>query len=238
MTVSATSNVDEFNATLRDYVASSRKDAAELVAKKSGDLVYELGKAMKQFTPAKGQVKEERLAAMRAGGGITVRPAARRLALKKMIATATDVKTRKGILFREKGAKGNLKTRNVRSFWQLAVRAELNIREKGRGYLPLAVMFAGLKGKLKANEYGTKTQVTVDRMSRGIGRAVFKNSFNDTSLTLSWGDGNSATNAIARVLQKPAQENVIARALAEVRADMIEGIRKRQRAAAKRFAGN
>lgn len=238
MTVSATSNVDKFNAALREYVATSRQDAAELVAKKSGDLVIALGKGMKLFTPAKGQVKEERLAALKAGGGIHIRRAALDYARRKTTSTATNVKNRKAALFMEKGRTGKLKTKNARSFTQLAVRFELGIRESGRFYLPLAVMFSGLKGKLKANEYGTKTQVTVDRMSRGIGRAEFKNSLNDTSLTLSWGDGNSATNAIARVLQKPAQESVIARALAEVRADMIEGIRIRRARAAKRFAGN
>lgn len=237
MTVTASNNIDQFNATLREYAALRRRDAADSLVKKGGDFPKFLSDELRRFTPAKGQVRSERRAALKAGGGVKVRPAAIEYARKNTAATRSNVATRKGERFRQVSKGGEVK-KGAKTFWALAVQRELNIRESGRGYVPYSAKFAGLKGRLRAEQYGNTQQVTVDRASRGISRAVFSNSRNDTALTMSWGNGNNATNGIARALQKAGQQGAIAAALNKVRADMLEYIRDKRSGDNKRFKGN
>ena len=85
------SNLDKLNRAAALYLRASRKTPAEVVKKLGVDLGYKLTAELKALAPAKGSVRQSRLAALKAGGGLLVRAAAREFADKHTVATAMKV---------------------------------------------------------------------------------------------------------------------------------------------------
>lgn len=221
MKLSFQTNLEEFNEALNAYQRHSRRTAAEVIAKKGSDLGFRLWKKLRELAPAKGAVRNERLAVLAAGGGIRVRPVARDYARKKTMATATMVRTRKEGFFREIGRTGKLK-RNGLSFWQLAVQRELNLRESGRGYLGFSGRFKSMSQELRAQRYDFEAEQKIrDRYTRFISAVGFRSVGDGAAMTFKWGGNNDASNDLARALQKPKARSKIGEALAEARADMM-----------------
>lgn len=220
-------NLEEFNEALEAYARHAKLTAAEVIARKGSDLGFRLQKKLRELSPEKGAIRTERLAALASGGGVKVRPVAIDYAKSKTMATATTIKTRNGALFREIGRTGKLK-RNGLSFWQLAVKRELNIRESGRGYLGFSARFKSMASEVKANWNDIeKQQIVRDRYLRFISVVGFKADQNEAALTFKWGGNNDASNGLARAMQKPKARSKIGEALAESRSDMLVYIQRK-----------
>lgn len=203
--------IDQFNATLGRYASFMRRTPEEVVAHRGVELRFTLRNELKKLRPAKGSVREERKAAMAGGAGIKVRPGAIEFAKKKTLATASNLSTRKEGLFMEKTKAGNVK-RGGRSFWEIAVTAELNIREKGAGYLSIAP-------SMRANKEGLasgRTFRATDRITREVGRVGMSKNEGGASLTFDFANPN-----IAEGLSRPKGKAAIDQSLAIENADML-----------------
>lgn len=227
MRLSFKTNLEEFNEALEAYGRHAKLTAAEVIARKGSDLGFRLWRKFRELTPEKGSIRTERLAALASGGGVKVRPVALDYAKKKTMATATTIKGRKDALFREIGRTGKLK-RNGLSFWQLAVKRELNIRESGRGYLGFSARFKSLSSEIRANSNDVnKQQIIRDRYLRFISAVGFKADANEAALTFKWGGNNESSNSLAVAMQKPRAKSKIDEALAEARSDMMVYIQRK-----------
>lgn len=132
--------VNALNAKLRDYQASSGKTWEEVLGKQGGKLGFLLFQRLRGLSPTKGRIRAERLAALRRGEGIRVRQSAKDFASRQTIATASSLRTRQGIRFRQKTKTGGVRHRG-RSWWQIAVARELSLRESGRGFLAVSARY-------------------------------------------------------------------------------------------------
>lgn len=234
MTLTFQTNLDEFNAALTRYAALSSIGAAEAVAKKGADFGFRLSRKLLALAPKKGSVRADRLAALEAGGGIRIRKAAKEYADKKTVASATNIRTRRGTLYREKTKSGRVKS-GARSWWQIVVTRELNLRESGRGFSAFSARYKSLSQQLAADRFGEQRRKIIDRYSRFLSEVGFKRDKDASTLTFRWG-GNESSGKLAASLQKPRQQAAIADALDESRADMMAYILRKQTQAARTLA--
>lgn len=133
-------------AKLKQYQDLSGKTWEEVLTKQGGKLGFLLFQKLRAIAPAKGRVRAERLAALSHGEGIRVHQSARDYAMAHSTATASSLRTRRGVLFREKTKAGGLK-RNARSWWQIAVAREIALRESGRGFLGISAHYPRVLGR-------------------------------------------------------------------------------------------
>jgi|GEM_PF-4028855 len=217
MDITVQTNLAAFNATLGRYATLVRLTPPEALAKQGHKLAFALRARLSTLKPAKGSTRADRLAAIKAGGGIRVRPGAFQFAKKRSMATASNISTRRESIFMERTAKGNVK-RNGRSFWQIAVDRELSIRESGRGYLSLA---GRMKWVDKLIIDGRTYRVT-DRINREVGRAGMKVNQDGATLSLDY-----SNPAIVEGLERPQGRKAISHSLADARADMLVYINRK-----------
>ncbi len=124
--------LDGLNRMLGRYTLLARRLPAEVLAKQGTKLGFELATRLMPLMPPKGAVREAGIELLKSGRGIKVRPGVRERLMFRHSAHSdiTSRQTRYGKAsktgFRRKG-----KTLN---FQALAVQAELNVRERGRGY--------------------------------------------------------------------------------------------------------
>lgn len=119
---------------------ASGKTWEEVLSKQGGKLAFNLFQRFRALSPKKGQIRSERLAALRRGEGILVRRSARDFARRNTVATASSLRTRSGIRFRQLTKSG----RSGRNWWQVAVAREIAIREGGRGFLSISARYPRL----------------------------------------------------------------------------------------------
>lgn len=219
--------LEQFTATLARYAKVSKLTPQEVLAKQGYKFGFDLRAQLAKLKPAKGSVRESRLAAIKAGGGIKVREGAREFARKKTIATASDLRTKKDALFMERTKAGNVK-RNGRSFWQIAIDRELSIRESGRGYLSLA---GRMRYSDKAIIAGSTYRI-VDRITREVGRAGMKISQDGATLVFDYSNPN-----IVEGLNRQAAQVAVDLALKDTIADILKYVLPRELKAAQRKAG-
>lgn len=234
MTLTFQSNLDEFNAALTRYAALSSKGAAEAVAKKGADFGFRLSRKLLTLAPKKGEVRESRLAAIAAGGGINVRDKIRQRVYSKLGVSKT-VAGRKLRMGGKKLSASKLIGGKRLNLQALLVRAELNARESGRGFSSLSARYKSLSQQLAADRFGEQRKKILDRYSRFLSEVGFKRDKNASTLTFRWG-GNESSGKMAASLQKPRQQAAIADALDEARADMMTYILRKQAEAAKTLA--
>lgn len=209
--------IEQLNATLNRYANLSRLTPPEVVAKQGLKLGFFLRAELSKLKPAKGSVREARLAAIKSGAGIKVREGALEFARKRTIATASNLRTKKDALFMERTKAGNVK-RNGRSFWQIAVDRELSIRESGRGYLSLA---GRMRYADKALISGSTYRI-VDRITREVGRAGMKVTNDGSALAFSY-DNPNIFEGLDRVKGKAAIQS----AMKATEADMLVYINRK-----------
>jgi hypothetical protein len=228
VTVTFKTNLDRFNDALADYVSVTRLSTQEAVAKKSADFAFRLSTKMKSFSPGKGVIRAERLAALKSGEGVKIRPSAWERAYKTQ-GVSQDIKTRKfafnrrGKTYGSKRIKGG-KRLNLQA---IAVQKELNIRDSGRGFLGYATTLKSVIQKFAIKDDIDVYRTLLDRYNRFLSSVGFKTDADKAEMTFKWG-GNKSSGEIAVALQKPKQQTAIAQALDESRADMLEYILKRQ----------
>lgn len=222
-----TSNLAEFNATLRDYAKVAGKDYREVIASRASRFGFNLSKELRTLKPEKGEIRAKAQATLDAGKGISVRKAAVDFARKNTIATASRISDRSAAMFMETNRKGGIK-RDGLSFWALAVRREINIRESGRGILSHATKFRGLAQKLRADQFSRQPVSAVNRYRRQVGRAVFDGSQDGASLSFVWGDSDPSSQ-VAEGLTASQQTEAVKRALTATRTDMLQYIARKRK---------
>lgn len=225
MTVIFQTNLDEFNVALTRYAAISSKGVAEAIAKKGADFGFRLAKNLRELAPEKGSVRAERLAAIKAGGGIKIRDKIRERTMTRYGVSQT-LDTRKLRMGKKLSATKRVggKLLNLQA---LMVRAELNTRESGRGFSSYGSRFKSLSQQLAADRWGEKRVQILDRYNRFVSACGFRNRPEETSLLFSWG-GNESSNKLAKSLQKPRQQRAIADALDATRDDIMVYLNRKQ----------
>jgi hypothetical protein len=233
VTLTFQTNLDEFNAALTRYAALSSKGAAEAVAKKGADFGFRLSRKLLTLAPDKGSVREERLAALAAGGSLKIRDKIRQRVYAKFGVSQTMAgrKLRMGKKLTASKLVGG-KRLNLQA---LLVRAELNARESGRGFSAFSARYKSLSQQLAADRFGEQRRKIIDRYSRFLSEVGFKRDRDSSNLTFRWG-GNESSGKLAASLQKPRQQAAIADALNEARADMMDYIIRKQAQAARTMA--
>lgn len=211
---SVESNLASFTARLREYVAVSRKTPLEAVQKKSKDFGFALSARLKALAPGKGVVRTERLAALKAGGGLLIRPS---------VVASINAK-----FSGQSSVKRGGKRLNIQA---LKVRKELGLRESGRGYSGFIARLASVD-KLQPGQSRDWLGKFQQKVSQAALQSVDSGSSSTASMDLSWTDNNQARPGEA--LSTPDAQRALAGALAETEADMAVYIeRKHAEAAAK-----
>jgi hypothetical protein len=217
MNVNVATALDGLNTKLGDYIFLSKKLPSEALAKKGTDLGFELEDRLKKLKPAKGSIRTSRLAALKSGRGIRVRPQLIR-SLQDKLGLASRLSDRnrkkpqavygKGLrtMFRRKGQRLN--------FRQMAVKAELSARESGVGYSAFVGRAKGIKA-LESSTAGAKTVFSRGRYNQLLSSANLSVESDGSSLLIVYGSSeNQAGSAIAK------QDAAVADALDAVATDI------------------
>jgi hypothetical protein len=147
MPVELTFEMERLTMALQKYGELSGKSEAEVISKQAAKLRRYIWQGLRALMPAKGEVRAERLAGLKAGVGVKVRPG-----VYQEIASKFGKAAQFGQRFTSVERKG--KTLN---FQALAVQRELNLRESGRGFMafstPRTVAAAELAHIEKSSRY-------------------------------------------------------------------------------------
>jgi len=240
MKVAFKTNLDAFNLALGDYLKVTKLSTQEAVQKNSADFAFRLSKALSEYTPKKGVIRSERLLAFRSGQGIKIRPAIYEQVAKKYGLVSDLTSKRSGFIRRKKFtgmlSTGTKKTGKRRLNYQaLAARAELNLRESGRGFLSYSSRMKSIVNELAIQDDVDQYKRLLDKYNRFLASVGFKTDADSAGITFSWG-GSASSDQAARALQKPRQQRTIAAALDASRANMMEYIIKRQARAKSKLA--
>jgi hypothetical protein len=213
-------NLAEFNHALRLYADLSRKTPEDTLKKQGGKLGFAIRERLKMLSPAKGQVRQERLAALKAGEGVRVRSRVREEILQKH-GRATDIVTR-----RQKIVAGNKAVGSVvggrhsgvgfrygrMNLQALMVQRELNVRESGRQFLSVTARYP----KTLRDEQFAHSRYGPILSEAGLNA-------NKDTLTFGWDSSKSnLSGEAAGALDKPKARYAIALALRDTTADILE----------------
>lgn len=187
------------------------KTAEEVLLKKGGNLAYELSQGLHDLAPAKGQVRAERIDALKAGYGVHVRDRIKQRILTKYGARI-DLKSRALVFGKAGGQSVGRKGGKRLNLRALMVEAELNTRESGRGFLARSSRYPR---ELVAN------QASVSRFGPLLSTA----GLNDRRdiLTMEWSSSNSElSGSAAQGLSKDKAEEKVNQARSNVTDDIRE----------------
>ena len=124
-------NLEELSRALRLYQRATGLSVEQTLAKKGTDVGHELRKEWRGLMPEKGSIRASRIAALKAGEGVRVRPWIREDFFVGHLGKKSP------------GEHGGPRL----NWWQMAVRRELNVREQGRGFLGQAARFLPDQGE-------------------------------------------------------------------------------------------
>lgn len=227
MNVAFQTNLDEFNSALGQYVRLTKLSTQEAVAKKSADFAFRLSRALSTFAPKKGAIRAERLAALRSGQGVRVRPAVYDQVYKTK-GLVQDVKTKRFGFATRKRVRGSKMSGGKRLNLQaIAVKRELALRESGRGFLSYSTRLRSVIQEFAIRDDVDVYRSILDKYKRFLSSVGFQTTADEAKMTFRWG-GNKSSGEIAKTLQKPRQQRTIAQALDDSRRDMLEYIRRKQ----------
>jgi len=199
----ATHNIADLNAILPRYQALRKISTQEVLQKHGGELAYRLYKRLRELMPEKGSIRAERLAALKSGQGIKLRPAARAFADKHTKATAMNIATRKGASYMETTKKGNIKS-GGRNWFQLAAAREIGIRESGRGFLSISSLYPKLP---------PLQDRSVSRMGHILSQFGITMSDTTGRAEIAWSGMSQGSQQAIRGLNKPAAKAAISNAI-------------------------
>lgn len=219
---------------LPEYQLLSRKTTEEVIIKKGKDLAFRFYQELKKLKPEKGAITTKRLAELKGGNGIKVRPGVIERTLKRETTKRggfvmlkdkakhiADKKGIAGVRFRSNDAnwwseEGDVKNKEGLSPWQIAVRSELKARESGRGY----TAYSTLIGVQKLISQAVVVRLGYNKQT--IGSASISRGEKETSVTFKWGEDNGSGKPASSgdSLSKPRQQAAIAQAIADSIADI------------------
>jgi hypothetical protein len=225
MTNAVEHNLAELNRTLATYTQVRRaagKAIDVVIPKKAAQLGFQLRAEFRTLMPEKGGVREERLAALKAGEGVRVRPVVYQKIAQKYNAVGLAAGK---MLFRTKGKvvggqeilgelKGSVNRKGKRMNLQaLAVQRELNLRESGRGFMAQGAKFIGL---------GTLGQATkaMSKYNAWLGQAGIKKTGEGAEARFEWGGLSSMSDDVVKAIGRVRGQAAVARALSAITADM------------------
>lgn len=221
MSVAIQNELGLLNADLARYQEVTKKTPQEMLLKQGGKLAYALSHRLRFLMPAKGSIRSERLAGLKLGGGIKIRPAVQEMVMQKYGVRQT-IDTRETI-FGKRGVKSVLRKGKRLNLWALMAQREISLRESGRGFLGFSARFSGI-GILKT----VARQKWIDRFARTLAEAGLTVSQANGVLELAWQGGVSAQRA-AEGLLKPKAQEAIAAAIRDVRQDVNEYLARKAR---------
>lgn len=221
-----TQELAEFNKTLGKYISVSSKTTEQALAAKGNDFAWSLSARMKGLAPGKGTIRAERIAAMKRGEGVIVRPSVR----KKVLAGAgVNVSDSGKVSFGKRGSAtksvsdgGVRKRLNIR---QLMVRRELALRESGSGFLSTVARFQNRGAYSLKNIKPNLALYHIAKANQIVASAGLKIDPTDATLKLTLGSDQSSAG---EGFSKPQQTAMIVSALRDVRRDMASYLQQKQ----------
>jgi hypothetical protein len=137
---SVEANLEKLHIGLALYVRASGMSFSQVLAKKSKQLGYALRDEFRALMPGKGSVRSQRLDALKQGEGVHVRQS-----VYDAIAQKYGALPLAGGIMRWRTKGGTIRGTDNKglNLQALAVKAELNLRESGRGFLGRGAKFVG-----------------------------------------------------------------------------------------------
>ena len=215
-------NLDELNRAIGMYRRASGKSVEDTIKKQGTKLGFNLKTEFGGLAPGKGNVRTERLAALKRGEGVHVRPSVYRKIAEKYnalgIAGKMLFRTRRkiaggqellgelqGSIRRKGGSRLNLQA--------LAVERELSLRESGRGFMRQSARFIGkLDIEVKARS----------RYNRYLANMGFKAVAEGPEVKLAWGGMSQLSDEAVKAIMRTRGRAAVARALSATTADIVE----------------
>jgi hypothetical protein len=213
MSLAVRHNLDRLGGSLRRYIALSGKSPEEALSKQGGKFAYVLSRRLRGLSPAKGEVRRERLEALKSGEGVKVRPRVRE-AIKEKYHAATDIRSKKLQIVRgRKKAVGSIKRKGRRINLQaLMIARELAVRESGRGFLATGSKFPRT---LKVHH------AAISKFGVQISQAALAGNGDGATLSFDWSRSQSElSGSAASGLSKPRATAVTALALRDTADDI------------------
>lgn len=231
MNLSISFAMDRVNQDLTEYLKVCKKLPEAAIRKQSDEFGMRLYQELRKISPLKGSLIRQGELLLDQRIGVRVRPA-----ILSQLAGKYEVAPMGGkALFRRRrrvlgggtesvGAwRGSVSQGGRRLNLQaLAVKAELNLREKSRGFLAVAGRFVRLGAR------GTEGQ-TVSRYGGVLGRQLLFVEGEGATARFDWGESGVASLAAAAGLEKPKAEAAIAAALEGTSENMRQYIRDKAR---------
>jgi hypothetical protein len=224
--------IDKLAPALRLYARASGKVPEQVIREKGADFGYRLKQELRKITPAKKQVTNERLAALRGGEGVHIRQAvAEAVAAKRGVPLGplqTWFKNAKPGYFStdDYTAAGRRLTLS-----QALVKRELAVRESGRMFTSRSAQFPGGRrelpdtGRAAARSSRTLSVVEVEATNRSA-QAVFSwGDFSYLSMEAAQALGRAKGNAAVLLAMESMVQNMIPyleRKLGAGSADMLK----------------
>jgi hypothetical protein len=208
------SDLARLNSTIADYIRVGKKLPEEALAKQAGKLGFAFSQELRGLIPPKGSIRSESLARLKGGGGIRVRPSVRKAVFEKRRARQ-DLATRDLVFGAGKRGTRSIRRQGKRLNLQaLAVTAEINIRERGRGFLSVSSRIPRFTRALG------DVQRSLSRYGPILGEAGLRAAPEGAEARFLWGPHSRASLAAARGLSIPKAEAALSRALNAVAEDI------------------
>lgn len=209
-------NLEELHKGLALYVRASGLSFSQVLAKKSKQLGYALRDEFRSLMPGKGSVRSERLAALKDGRGVHVRES-----VYESIAEKYGALPLAGGVMRWRTKGGTIRGSNNKglNLQALAVQAELNLRESGRGFLGQSARFVGWP---EGNDVSAYSDVKAEsRYGAYLAKAGLKQTGSGPEATLQWGGFSAMSADTVKGISRTRGTRAVARAISAVTEDMI-----------------
>jgi hypothetical protein len=220
MNLSVSAEMSRVNANLDAYLKASKKLPEEAIKKQVGEFGYNLYRELRTLAPGKGTLRAQALGLLASRVGIKVRESVRSKIYAQMGASSNL--SSHGLQFERRGrAVRSFKVKRKRMNIQaLAVRAEINLRERAAGFLAIAARFP--------DPQANPGQAYSDSIyAQALGSRVIKASGNAAQGKFTWGNLGPQSLSAATGLSKARAEGAIARALANTSENMLVYIRRK-----------
>lgn len=200
-------DLERLNRDLAAYQIATGKGIEQTLAKQGAKLGFHLKLEFRRLEPGKGQIRAQALARLKSGEGIKVRPSVRKKVFAKAGAASrlSDRRTVYGATLRG--------TRGGKNLAAAAVQAEINLREKGRGFIgysvPAPAYFSSLKAERTRSRYGPT-----------LAQAGLRLTTESKVLRYEWGPFSEMSAGAAAGIATPRGDAAVSRAIRDTANDI------------------
>jgi hypothetical protein len=220
--MSAIEELDKLNSRLDDYVRLTRRLPEDAIAHQAQNFGLFLYLQLKNLRPGKGTVRAQALALLKTGRGIKVRPSvAARVAAQYQ--ASSNVATRATQLrYRKKDVRSVLRKGKRLNLQALSVQAELNVRERGAGFLSISSRFPDEGGEFSRSAFSQSV------FGQRLAELAIKTETQGASARFVWGADGPLSLKAATGLSTPRAQKAIETALKLTREDMLVYIQRKE----------